>query len=148
MGIPVKRSHAIRRTVAGRLSLAGLSDLEIMGILRHSNPETTRNCYLYTMDRGQETDALIRKGLETAPVSPVKKQISAPIHSGYIQNKMPLGPPQEPLHVPVGRRKNVFCRNEAGFASFRKSSGSTAQERPACFSCRPFKSGACRCEWR
>lgn len=62
LGIPVKRSHKIRKTVASRLSAGNVPLDSIREILGHSNLSTTLG-YIYNPLSEKETYVLMSKAL-------------------------------------------------------------------------------------
>jgi integrase len=73
-GIPWLRFHAFRRGVATNLHDAGVNDLTIQRVLRHSDPSTTRRSYIKRLPQ-QATDAM----------SKMQAQIDAAIDSARVQ---------------------------------------------------------------
>jgi integrase len=58
-GLPWFRFHAFRRGVATNLHDAGVNDLTIQRVLRHSDPSTTRRSYIKRLPQ-QATDAMAK----------------------------------------------------------------------------------------
>jgi integrase len=73
-GIPWLRFHAFRRGVATNLHDAGVNDLTIQRVLRHSDPSTTRRSYIKRLPQ-QATDAM----------SKMQSQIDAATDSARVQ---------------------------------------------------------------
>jgi integrase len=73
-GIPWLRFHAFRRGVATNLHDAGVNDLTIQRVLRHSDPSTTRRSYIKRLPQ-QATDAM----------SKMQAQIDAATESARVQ---------------------------------------------------------------
>jgi len=73
-GIPWLRFHAFRRGVATNLPDAGVDDLTIQRVLRHSDPSATRRSYIKRLPQ-QATDAM----------SKMQAQIDAATESARVQ---------------------------------------------------------------
>ena len=75
LGVPTwLRFHALRRGVATNLHDAGVNDLTIQRVLRHSDPSTTRRSYIKRLPQ-QATDAM----------SKMQAQIDAATESARVQ---------------------------------------------------------------